>query len=1029
MGIKQEVITMVAGTAMALKHVADNLKREVAGLVDDLFGSAIDSSVHDGQNGNKGGNAEAKAASLLEDLKAVTLSCVEGRRAFSDTVGCESVEATEKLVCVLKKEVDFLKVRLSRELDERKTLGGQMTKLEQERRALEDQSRRIEADINEASESNARLEAAFGKTKRLVTNLRDSIDFANLVRKERVPEAGEPRKTEEPAATTKAAEVAEPTSNPASPVRPFQPLTKNQKKKLKKKQREAEKKARLAEQTAAAPPAVLEEGAAIEGGPRVVEDAKAVEAEAAGESPEASTGESQQQRDVAPEPIPSSSPQVPAEEDSPAFGSSDDPAAAEPEMPAAPQASESPDVSKAAGGSVDGFGASFGDDDPFGAGPAAAEPEMPAAPQASESPDVSKAAGSSVDGFGASFGDDDPFGAGPAAAEPMANPVEGGTMSSTAGFDADFGASDPFGDDPFSGTATSDQEPRTTQADPAVDAGFGPEDPFGLPGAAAEPKEQPAQQFEDAFASEDLFGGAPTGQVSQGGQAQQWQDMDLFEPIEIGTATAAEPMAAAGATIAVAATPDPSGFEASSWIDFGTSADQAAPAQRVEAAPSHHTGFDSSSDLLGWEQPPAAQEASGADGGQQGSAFVAGPEDSSSSWAQFDSTPQFWNDLPAPSAKPEGGEGQAVEPVDFFGGQAEPQPKPQRQEVPAEEWGEDPFASQPAPAPPAQSPLRAMSQVEIQKCDEAFVKLVGGRDSTAAKAELHKYYSLTSLPEEIFSKIWSLTNPTHEGVVGIQQFYLFMYFMTSAVKGENLPAAITEEDVARILGNRGQGSGEAPTMAAPAVAQGGSQSRDPKLQQLVELGFEEGAARSALEAAGNDVDATANHLFGEPSPSGGQAEAPLPPASSPCSLRLVQVSSDVSKVAARVFLQVKVLGPGGSALEQNNMVEIVLGSGGRKETYARIDRTLKYEQSVDELLQSGAKLLFEIKKEKKRSFVGKAWGLLDLNQVSDVLRPGSGGDGVVIVPLSSKPIDVATHKAKRTPVKGSSSQLHIQFIL
>ena len=985
MGIKQEVITMVAGTAMALKHVADNLKREVAGLVDDLFGSAIDSSVHDGQNGNKGGNAEAKAASLLEDLKAVTLSCVEGRRAFSDTVGCESVEATEKLVCVLKKEVDFLKVRLSRELDERKTLGGQMTKLEQERRALEDQSRRIEADINEASESNARLEAAFGKTKRLVTNLRDSIDFANLVRKERVPEAGEPRKTEEPAATTKAAEVAEPTSNPASPVRPFQPLTKNQKKKLKKKQREAEKKARLAEQTAAAPPAVMEEGAAIEGGPRVVEDAKAVEAEAAGESPEASTGESQQQRDVAPEPIPSSSPQVPAEEDSPAFGSSDD--------------------------------------------PAAAEPEMPAAPQASESPDVSKAAGSSVDGFGASFGDDDPFGAGPAAAEPMANPVEGGTMSSTAGFDADFGASDPFGDDPFSGTATSDQEPRTTQADPAVDAGFGPEDPFGLPGAAAEPKEQPAQQFEDAFASEDLFGGAPTGQVSQGGQAQQWQDMDLFEPIEIGTATAAEPMAAAGATIAVAATPDPSGFEASSWIDFGTSADQAAPAQRVEAAPSHHTGFDSSSDLLGWEQPPAAQEASGADGGQQGSAFVAGPEDSSSSWAQFDSTPQFWNDLPAPSAKPEGGEGQAVEPVDFFGGQAEPQPKPQRQEVPAEEWGEDPFASQPAPAPPAQSPLRAMSQVEIQKCDEAFVKLVGGRDSTAAKAELHKYYSLTSLPEEIFSKIWSLTNPTHEGVVGIQQFYLFMYFMTSAVKGENLPAAITEEDVARILGNRGQGSGEAPTMAAPAVAQGGSQSRDPKLQQLVELGFEEGAARSALEAAGNDVDAAANHLFGEPSPSGGQAEAPLPPASSPCSLRLVQVSSDVSKVAARVFLQVKVLGPGGSALEQNNMVEIVLGSGGRKETYARIDRTLKYEQSVDELLQSGAKLLFEIKKEKKRSFVGKAWGLLDLNQVSDVLRPGSGGDGVVIVPLSSKPIDVATHKAKRTPVKGSSSQLHIQFIL
>ena len=162
---------MVAGTAMALKHVADNLKREVAGLVDDLFGSAIDSSVHDGQNGNKGGNAEAKAASLLEDLKAVTLSCVEGRRAFSDTVGCESVEATEKLVCVLKKEVDFLKVRLSRELDERKTMGGQTGAGTQSSRGPEQEDRGgHQRGVREQRQAGGRLrqdQAAGDQSERL----------------------------------------------------------------------------------------------------------------------------------------------------------------------------------------------------------------------------------------------------------------------------------------------------------------------------------------------------------------------------------------------------------------------------------------------------------------------------------------------------------------------------------------------------------------------------------------------------------------------------------------------------------------------------------------------------------------------------------------------------------------------------------------------------------------------------------------------------------------------------------------------
>ena len=170
--------------ASALKHVADNLKRELGGLIDDLL-----SSTEAAANGNVGENKleeeeSARIETLVSDLKALTVDCVEGRREFSGRAESRSTEATEKLVGVLKK-VEFLKIRLGRELSERAVLGRQISLLNEERKTLEEQSRRIESEINEASESNVKLEVAFGKTKRLVTNLRDSIDWANLVKKEK----------------------------------------------------------------------------------------------------------------------------------------------------------------------------------------------------------------------------------------------------------------------------------------------------------------------------------------------------------------------------------------------------------------------------------------------------------------------------------------------------------------------------------------------------------------------------------------------------------------------------------------------------------------------------------------------------------------------------------------------------------------------------------------------------------------------------------------------------------------------------
>ena len=70
-----------------------------------------------------------------------------------------------------------------------------------------------------------------------------------------------------------------------------------------------------------------------------------------------------------------------------------------------------------------------------------------------------------------------------------------------------------------------------------------------------------------------------------------------------------------------------------------------------------------------------------------------------------------------------------------------------------------------------------------------------------------------------------------------------------------------------------------------------------------------------------------------------------------------------------------------------------------------------------------------VKKEKKRSLTGKAWGVLEIAAVADVVATNahSATGNPLQIRLSSKPIDFKTYKSKKTVVKGSSS--HIQLKL
>ncbi|UPR00663.1 hypothetical protein HOP50_05g39780 [Chloropicon primus] len=1177
----------------ALRRVADDLKRELAGAVDDVFGSTV--SKREGETGPK---QKARAESLVSELKQMMATCVEGRKHFSDAVsgrvGQNSIEATEKLVSVLQVEVDFLKLRLDRERDERSELGKQLGNLEEERKRLESQSRRIEDDITEASESNARLEVAFGKAKRLVNDLRNSIDLANLVKKEKgecfekvehqsspAPpqseredlEAPRPADPTEPAAGSSGPKgkpdadssrppAAKPVEAPKEEaVTSGQSLTRAQKKKLKKKQKRMAAKALKAQQ----------------------EDKEEVAKDDGDGKEPVGKADAQVELDPAPAPVPSVSPEISRSKSAREIPSSSEVDDITPEgdttekegveddrdQQALSEAQETPAVDVKL-------------DDNSGSTDSCGMPSQPVEPpQASESPveadtssktteqtEVEMPAAPAAPAAAADMKFDDNFGSTDLFGMPS-QPVEADTSSKTTEqtevempaapaapaaaadmkFDDNFGSTDLFGmpsqpveaDTSSKTTEQTEVEMPAAPAAPAAaadmkfDDNFGSTDLFGMPSqpveadtssktteqtevempaAPAAPAAAADMKFDDNFGSTDLFGmasqpveqstalsddlfaPAPTGQ-------QQWQDMDLFEPLEIQPTQAAAPNTAKGAENSGSA------FDSNSWVDFSSVAAPPSQPQNPEVASSAlgQSSFDA--DLLSWGQPSATAEGSGAAPQQPAPAFVAGPPvaepSEPSSWAQFgNSPPQFWNDLPAPVPVPSAtsfdnpdvlpstqntASGQALESVDFFGmpsasqvtqqagqSQAQQQPSPNLfamadpglqggpSSIPSSgaefdsnaAWGEDPFQSQqqtseePAvsqaphaspqtPVSPSSMKLRSLSEIEINKCKQAFKKLAGSKESAVTKEDLHKYYTLTSLPEATFSTIWRLTDPPTNGQVSEKQFFLFMYFMTAAVKGSDLPESISKEDIAFILGKGATEILGTPPGSSPSAAQavGGTSSAsigDPKLRQLVELGFDEAAAKSALAAAGNDVDTAANYLFGDSAGGSGPAQAPpqnVPgtSASGPVSLYLEQLSSDVSKVASRVFLQIKVLGPAGNSLEQNNMVEIGLGSSSRKEAFTRIDRALAYEHSFETLLQSDAKFSFEVKKEKKRSFVGKAWGVLDLKAMADVIASGhfAATGNILRIPLSSKPIDVANYKNKKSAVKGSSSQLHLKL--
>ena len=1049
-----------AAAVVALKHISENLKRELSGLVDDLCAASQAKLEEELPYANSNGSANAgeKVANvsasaidhLVSELKEVTVKCVEGRREFSENVG-KGGDATEKLVAVLKKEVHFLKLRLSRELQERESLGSQMGALERERQALEDQSRKIEKDIDEASESNARLEVAFSKTKRLVTNLRDSIDWANIIKEKDA--------------------AAMPSSEQGQGVKALPDLEEEEEKAL----------------------PGIKETPAVGTDVGAKEDGNQNDVDHLGSA-------------FSLEPIVSTSPdfsKVQAKETKPLEVQSTSPEEQEVEVEPQPvqfPVSEAFDANVTAGVEVTAVAPSV----------KAETEEKPPAPAAAAAP-------AEFDAFGST----DVWGAGFPAASTSTTTVTASAEALPSEVNTTQVNSDVS--EIVVTTKEEEEEVQDKEAPPAPPApapaqfdAVGSTDLWGASNAPAAsvfetasepneaPKEQSVQQQEATpQMSEDLFGFRDsafpsTSMEPQASASPQWQDMDLFEPLDLqATQDTATPVATT-TTISMPAVSfdnnananaNANAFEPDAWASFGDTTQGSNPVD---------FGSDANGDLLGWGQPSNQESAPGQSNieSEPKAATIATDAGGAATWAQFDSPPPFWNDLPAPThsdpsvgttisfgdsdllpsteVSANAGAGANQFDVDFFnvqGGSGEsvapsvaPSVTPGNASAsqqstdlfgePQSQWGEgDPFQTQqaaPAPAPGNKTMLRRMSEVEIRKCDQAFAKLVGNTSSSASKEELLKYYSLTQLPETIFSKIWSLTDPNDVGKVSLKQFYLFMYFMTAAVKGSELPQTISNEDIELILGSNAAGGLSASSPPGSATAPAKTYA-DPKLKQLVELGFDESQAKNALAAAGNDVEAAANYLFSNftgdaAAARPGQAAPSQPPTSSasaapsstpaptgaPVVLSLLQISSEVSK-SPRIFLQVKVLGPNGNSLEQNNMVQVTLGKKG----FSTIERTLALTSSFESLVQQKALITFEVKKEKKRSMVTKAWGVLDVVSARDIiLTQGSSSDSgggqsssgnLLRVPLSSKKIDLKKYQNKVTVVKGSSTQVMLKL--
>ena len=1053
------------------------------------FGAALDALVSDAKAAS-GAGSEDEVSRLRGqiELMRVELSRRSVGAGGSDATGraedvASGLASVRQVVDILRREVTFLDTRLAREVDEREHLKGQLSKLERERETLEEKSRTIESDLNGVSESNTRLELALGRTKRMVTNLRDSIDLANITKGE------SPLFTKRPDATAGLEPLKEaavdPTPSPGfsdgfgpsalpdpvQTVSPVLPQASDSVVTTKDNGPGSVTGGILGPQTLSLgqplPFADFADGNAF---PQADQAPAETPAEKQTEDHSSPGGRDQAESQVASGlgPQESAAGEVEGAPDA-GFGVVADVTHAVRDETApfhdeeASKDPESADVVTTEAFGDDGFGdAAFAEMNPvsspqtkvtvdapldFGEGaftfPAegtlgAAQPEGDGTSKPPETAELS----SLQMWEGMEDGLFEPLDMEPEQPPPTASAVEEPQMqqsqaqaqtkeqseeqSQEHGASALASPGNPWTNFDTPGTAT----PAFGAQVPMQEAPWGqtevtPADSAASAFTAAVIDPQPSISTPVAIPGKKAAAGGDWGGLGFGTPGMDWNAMGAM-----GSAAASRPPADANALT----------FQDADLIPFGESTDWNAfpPAQGEVSAPAPTPG-----------PGPGPAEANAGGGfafesdafGEGGSgapaAAVAPAAEQNADMNDALGWESIWDDA--------GGAAAARSSHDPVAMDALPGPAPgSASNAPVDPFFEDAFASVPTPTPtptPTPSPAyRVMSDLEIQKCDEAFIKLVGASNTLATKEELHKYYSLTQLPEAIFERIWTLSDTRACGALSLTEFYVFMYLMTFVAQQQDLPASLSEQDIARILGSR------ARMMPPPSQShsQGqahmqiqGSPTEDPKVKQLMGLGFPADEAKRGLDETGGNVDQAANFLFdkGKAAASGAQG-AGMPSSSSSriepahadpvvrnATLHIRGVPADVS-TADKLFLQIRILDANSKYLQKQQLIQFPCTDVDKKTKLIKVDRAVELDHSFFALLDANARLLFEVKKSKKGSFVGKAWACVDAAQIAKVAAQADGTPTMTVLtaPVTNKPVNAPLGGKKR-----SNRNLHFQL--
>ncbi|GAQ91348.1 hypothetical protein KFL_007700050 [Klebsormidium nitens] len=101
----------------------------------------------------------------------------------------------------------------------------------------------------------------------------------------------------------------------------------------------------------------------------------------------------------------------------------------------------------------------------------------------------------------------------------------------------------------------------------------------------------------------------------------------------------------------------------------------------------------------------------------------------------------------------------------------------------------------------ASAGLRPLTEADRKKCTAAFEKIARPGREFVSRTEAEGICSRANIPGQPFERLWALSDRAEDGVLGKDEFCIFLLLMKAAAAREQLPGGLSTGDVSRLLGH------------------------------------------------------------------------------------------------------------------------------------------------------------------------------------------------------------------------------------